>query len=86
MNKRILCLICAAAILAVLFIPFDVAHYDDGGTVKITALTYSVVMWNKLELYLNEDGTTSVGRYESTCIYLFPNNHKNLSELWKIRH
>ena len=86
MKKKILCMICAAAILIVLFVPFSVSHYDDGGTVKITSLTYSIVIWNKLDIHLNEDGTTSGGFYENTCVYLFPNNFKRLSELWEIRH
>ena len=85
-TSKILCLICAVVLLAVLFVPFSVAHYDDGGTVKITALTYSVVKWNKLEHYLNEDGTSYGGRHENTCVYLFPNNFKDLDELWDIRH
>lgn len=85
-KTKLICLICAVALVAVLFVPFHVAHYDDGGTVKVTALTYSVVKWNKLELHLNRDGTTYGGRYENTCVYLFPNNFKSPSELWEIRH
>ena len=86
MKKKTLCLICAVVLLVVLFLPFRVTRYDDGGSVQITALTYSIVKWNRPELYLNDDGTSRGGRYENTCVYLFPNNFKNLDELWDIRH
>jgi hypothetical protein len=86
MKKRICCLICAAALLVVLFVPFHVSRYDDGGSVKVTALTYSVVKWKRHEIHWNEDGTSYGGFYENTCVYLFPNNFKNLSDLWEIRH
>ncbi len=85
MKKRTVCLLCGI-LLAFLLTPFHFSRYNDGGTVKITALSYSVVMWNKLDVSLNEDGTTSDEFYEKTCVYLFPNNFKKLSELWEIRH
>jgi hypothetical protein len=86
MKKKSLCLICAAVLLVVLFLPFRVTRYDDGGSVQITALAYSIVKWNRPELYLNDDGTSRGGRHENTCVYLFPNNLKDLKELWEIRH
>ena len=85
MKKKVFCIICAILLL-VLLVPFNISQYDDGGTVQITSLTYSIVMWNKLDIHLNEDGSTSGGFYENTCIYLFPNNFKKLSELWELRH
>ena len=85
MKKKGICLLCAI-MLVVLLVPFNFAQYDDGGTVKITSLTYTIVIWNKLEITLNEDGTISDGKHQNTCIYLFPNNFKKLGELWEIRH
>lgn len=93
-KAKLICAVCAVilisvltvSLLTVLLVPFNVSRYDDGGSIKITALTYSVVKWSKLEIYQNEDGSTSGGRYENTCIYLFPDNFKSLNELWMIRH
>ena len=93
-KTKLICALCAVillfvltvSLLTVLLVPFNVSQYDDGGTVKITSLTYSVVMWNRLEIRLNEDGSTSGGLYENTCVYFFPDNFKDLSDLWEIRH
>ena len=87
-TSKIICLICAVVLLAVLFVPFSVNYYEDGGTVKITALTYSVVKWEKLMGGpIGEDGVMLyMETYENTCVYLFPNNFKALDELWVIRH
>ena len=85
MIQKVVCLLCAI-LLVVLLVPFSFSQYDDGGTVKITSLTYTIVIWNKFEITLNEDGTVSDGKHQNTCIYLFPNNFKKLGELWEIRH
>ena len=85
MKKKVVCLLCA--ILLIIFVlPFSISQYDDGGTVRITSLTYSIVIWNKFEITLHEDGTVSDGKHQNTCVYLFPNNFKKLDELWEIRH
>ena len=93
-KAKLICAICAVflvciltvSLLTILLVPFSFNQYDDGGTVKITSLTYSVVMWNRLEIRLNEDGSTSGGRYENTCVYFFPDNFKSLEDLWALRH
>ena len=85
MKKKTVCLICAI-LFVVMLVPIKISQYDDGGTVKITSLTYSVVMWNKSKIHINEDGTITDGFYESICVYLFPNNFKKLNELWELRH
>ena len=85
MIQKVVCLLCAI-LLVVLLVPFSFSQYDDGGTVKITSLTYTIVIWNRFEITLNEDGTVSDGKHQNTCIYLFPNNFKKLGELWEIRH
>ena len=79
--KRKSKLIIAIGILllaAILFTPFVVAHYDDGGTTKTTSLTYSIVHWKR------DNGEAEC--YEKTCIYFFPDNFKDIDELWEIRH
>lgn len=84
-NKRLLSAIIALALVIILFVPFGVTSYDDGGTVKLTALTYSVVKWNR---YVSDHSTgeMTLELYESTCFYLFPHNFKTLDELWEIKH
>ena len=88
MKKRTktLCFICAIILLAVLFVPFRITHYEDGGTIRYDALTYSVVKWEKLMGYLDENGEAYIEKHENTCFYLFPNNFQDLDDLWDIRH
>lgn len=82
-NQRKLAIILLLCLLAVLLIPFHMGRYDDGGTTRLTSLTYTVVNWNRF-LDTSEDGTVPV--HENTCVYLFPHNFKSLSELWEIKH
>ena len=84
-NKKLLTLIIALALVIVLFIPFGYASYDDGGTVRFTSLTYSVVKWKR---YVSDwsTGEMKLDLYQSTCFYLFPDNFRSLDELWEIRH
>ena len=60
-TSKIICLICAVVLLAILFVPFSVNYYEDG-----------------VMLYMET--------YENTCVYLFPNNFKDVDELWDVRH
>lgn len=53
-------------ICLILFTPFQISLYKDGGTKTITALTYQIIVWNNLE---NKKGIE---------IHLFPNNFHNL--------
>lgn len=81
-NQRKMAIIILVCLLAMLLIPFQMVHYDDGGTTRLTSLTYSVVNWNRL---LPASGDETVV-HESTCVYLFPHNFKSLSDLWEIEH
>ena len=84
-NKKLLAVIIVIALIIVLFVPFGYASYDDGGTVRFTSLTYSVVKWNR---YVSDwsTGEMKLDLYQNTCFYLFPDNFKSLDELWEIRH
>ena len=84
-DKKLLTLIIALALIIVLFVPFGYASYDDGGTVRFTSLTYSVVKWNR---YVSDwsTGEMKLDLYQNTCFYLFPDNFRSLDELWEIRH
>ncbi|MBQ7411465.1 MAG: hypothetical protein IJW10_00965 [Clostridia bacterium] len=71
--------ICLAVfVLIVLFTPFIVLHYDDGGTTTYFALTYKIVDWKKDLDYPDVE--------QRTRIYFFPDNLKDLDELWEIKH
>ena len=85
MDKRLLTFIIVIALVIVLFVPFGYQTYDDGGTVRLTSLTYTVVIWNRFVSDWST-GEMQLQKYENTCLYLFPDNFKSLDELWEIRH
>ena len=74
-KKRWIWISCAAVpiVLIVLFVPFSVQSYDDGGTRQYTSLTYRIMKWNHL---------VDQGRYQGTTVYWFPDNRKSCQELW----
>lgn len=74
-KKKIIIAIAAAVILLVLFLPLP-ATYKDGGTKSYTALTYRIVVWNRI-MGENEN-------YRATSFYLFPQNRKSIDELWEM--
>lgn len=84
-NNRLLAGIIVLAFVIILFIPFGYTSYDDGGTVRFTSLTYTVVEWNRYESDWSS-GEMEIELYQNTSFYLFPHNFKSLDELWKIRH
>ncbi len=80
-------IILGVILCLILFTPFQVNYYDDGGTTTYTALTYTVVKWNRDVSEMDADGNTvGITVYENTCVYFFPNNFKGLGELWEIKH
>ncbi|MBQ9080128.1 MAG: hypothetical protein IJY27_03565 [Clostridia bacterium] len=89
MKRKILSVVLILCIVvAILFIPFNKVHYDDGGTVKITAIAYCVVKWKTVDV---EDISQyrqgePLPIYQNTCVYFFPNSLKDLDELWEIKH
>lgn len=84
-NKKLLASIIVIIVAAILFAPLHIIDYDDGGTVRYSSLTYSVVKWKR---YVSDwsSGEMTLNIYEDTCVYFFPNNFKSLDELWGIRN
>ena len=84
-NKKLLTAIIAISLIIVLFVPFGYTSYDDGGTVRLTSLTYSIVIWNRFVSDWST-GEMQLQKYENTCFHLFPDNFKSLGDLWEIKH
>lgn len=64
-------------ILLVLIIPIPGGIYKDGGTKVFNALTYKIVVWNRLFVE---------GTYHKTSLFWFPNNFKSIDDLWKMEY
>ena len=72
-------------VLLVLFLPIPQGTYDDGGTRDYCALTYKIVIWNKLIAEANEDDSAGeVYTYHKTSVFWIPDNFKGIDELWRI--
>ena len=72
-----------AVLLAVFFLPIPRGTLDDGGTRVYAALTYTIVVWNKLVAVAGETGTDSF-LYNRTSVFLYPDNLNPVGELWNI--
>ncbi len=75
MKKKNKILIIVVIMLVILFVPIPSGTYKDGGTRAYTALTYKLVVWNRLVSYYNT--------YENNSMYFFPNNFKSIDALWE---
>ena len=84
-NRTLLTAIIAISLVIVLFVPFGYQTYDDGGTVRITSLTYTIVIWNRFVSDWST-GEMQLQKYENTCFYLFPHNFEPLGDLWELKH
>ena len=84
-NRKLLTAIIAISLVIVLFVPFGYQTYDDGGTVRITSLTYTIVIWNRFVSDWST-GEMRLQKYENTCFYLFPHNFEPLGDLWELKH
>lgn len=75
MKKKIWIPILIVVVAIVLFFPFSIRTYKDGGTRSYTSLTYRVVQWSKF----------IEGRdiFRKTAVYCFPNNFKSIDSLWE---
>ncbi len=65
----------------ILFFPFKMTSYDDGGTREYSSLTYKIVKWKRFASTPNDDGV--IEQYKATSLYLFPDNFKSIDELWE---
>ena len=85
--KRIIVICIIIVVLLVLFLPISKGTYDDGGTRDYCALTYRIVVWNKLIAEVNEGGSAGeVHTYRKTSVFWIPENYKSIDELWIIEN
>ena len=83
--KRIIVICIIIVVLLVLFLPISKGTYDDGGTRDYCALTYRIVVWNKLIAEVNEDGSGGeVSKYHKISVFWIPDNFKSIDVLWEI--
>ncbi len=72
-------------LVLILFLPIPRGSYDDGGTREFTALTYKIVVWNKLVSLHDEAGAiTDIDTYHNTSVFWYPDSRKTIGELWEI--
>jgi len=84
-KSIVIVLIIVAVILMVLFLPIPKGTYEDGGTREYGALLYKIVVWNKIQVEVNVDGSGGETHiYHKTSVFWFPDNQKSIDELWKI--
>lgn len=76
MKKKIILIASVILILLILFLPIPRGTYKDGGTKDYCALTYRIVVWNRL--------ISPFGTYHKTSVFWFPDNFKSIDELWEI--
>lgn len=72
--KKMLLILAAAVVLAVLFLPIPQSPYEDGGTREYVALTYKLVDWNRV---------TDDGVYEKLRFYPLPARNASIDQLWE---
>ena len=78
MKKKIwIPILSVIVLLAILFIPFHINTYDDGGTREYVALTYKIVAWNRI---------TADGTYNVTKVYFGDEHKKSIDELWELEN
>ena len=83
--KRIIVICIIIVVFLVLFLPVPKGTYEDGGTRDYCALTYRIVVWNKLIAEVNEEGSGGeVSTYHKTSVFWIPDHFKSIDELWKM--
>lgn len=75
-KRKLLIILVSALVLAVLFVPWRSAVYRDGGTRDYRALTYTVVVWNRMTPDAPE------GIYHATSVFWYPDSRKGIDLLW----
>lgn len=87
-GKRVLtAVVVTVMVLAFLLTPYSTVHYDDGGTVKIQALGYAVVKWNRQwDMDVPDESSDYANEPQQTRIYIFPDNFKSYEALWRQKH
>ncbi len=80
----IIAAVVLVALVLVFFLPVPQGSYDDGGTRDYNALTYKIVVWNKIMAGIDENGQTVHNTYRNTSVFWYPDNQKSIDELWQI--
>lgn len=81
MKKQIIIIAAIVLALLIMFLPIPRGTYRDGGTKDYSALAYRIVVWNRLNGQINEEGSD---KYHKTSVFWFPENFKSIDELWEI--
>lgn len=82
-KNGITVILLTAAVLYMLFVPYQTIRYDDGGTVKTDALAYTVVQWNRTKDWYGEPIPEEP---QQTRVYVFPQSLLSYEELWNLKH
>ncbi len=78
MRRKIIISLITVVVAFILFFPFVIARYDDGGTDVYISLTYQVIRWHRLDRVYNENtGEYYIVIRESTDFYIFPFNFRD---------
>ena len=84
MKKLMIKIAVTVIILLILFIPIPHGTYKDGGTKDYSALTYRIVVWNRINAEIDEGNNVKKVTYHKTSVFWFPDNFKSIDELWEI--
>ena len=87
MKKKIIIIVSVVLILLILFLPIPRGTYRDGGTKDYCALTYRIVVWNRLTNDPSRDASVKeIITYHKTSVFWFPKNFKSIDELWEMEY
>ena len=75
-KKSIFIALLVVLVLFLMFFPFYHGTYEDGGTRDYQAMTYRIIVWNRL--------LSHHGKYHKTSVYWFADTFKPIEELWEI--
>ena len=85
MKRKFIISVTVLFVLALIFfLPIPQGTYNDGGTHSYSALTYKIVIWNKIMTEVDEHGQTVYNTYQNTSVFWYPDNQKSINELWQI--
>ena len=72
------------ALALVLFLPIPQGVCEDGGTRVYAALTYKIVVWNKIMDEVDENREPVHHFYRRTTVFWYPDNQKKIDALWEL--
>ena len=83
-KKIVIPILIVIALVLILFLPIPQGAYDDGGTREFSALTYKIVVWNRISITIDENGQPVNNTYRKTSVFWYPDNQKSIGELWQM--